>query len=110
MERAVESAGVDPDVILIDGVFPLKRYRASKAVVKGDRKCFFMACASIIAKVTRDRIMTEYARSFPEYLFEKNKGYPTPEHKRAIEQHGICPIHRKTFRGVAEHVGGLFHG
>lgn len=106
MERAVQSAGVDPDIILVDGVFPLKKYRASRAIIKGDRKCFFMACASIIAKVTRDRLMTEYGKSFPEYLFEKNKGYPTEEHRRAIQQHGICPIHRKTFRGVAEFVNG----
>jgi ribonuclease HII len=106
MERAVENTAVHPDILLVDGVFPLKRYRTSKAVVKGDRKCFFMACASIIAKVTRDRLMTEYGKTFPEYLFEKNKGYPTPEHRRAIVQHGICPIHRKTFKGVAEYVSG----
>jgi ribonuclease HII len=110
MERAVRSAAVDPDIILIDGLFPLRKYRASRAIVKGDRKCFFMACASIIAKVTRDRLMTEYSKSFPEYLFEKNKGYPTEEHRRAIQRHGICPIHRKTFKGVVEHVSGLFHG
>lgn len=110
MERAVLDAAVSPDIILVDGAFPLRKYRTSKAVVKGDRKCFFMACASIIAKVTRDRIMTEYGKSFPGYLFEKNKGYPTPEHRKAIEEHGICPIHRKTFKGVAEHVNGLFHG
>jgi ribonuclease HII len=110
MERAVEDAAVTPDIILIDGLFPLKKYRASRAIVKGDRKCFFMACASIIAKVTRDRLMTEYSESFPEYSFDKNKGYPTPEHKKAIEQHGVSPIHRKTFKGVVEHINGLFHG
>lgn len=103
MERAVHDAAVDPDILLIDGIFPLKNYRASRAIVKGDRKCFFMACASIIAKVTRDRLMTEYGKSFPKYLFEKNKGYPTEEHRRAIQEHGICPIHRKTFKGVAEY-------
>lgn len=106
MERAVQNTGADPDIILVDGVFPLRKYRASKAIVKGDRKCFFMACASIIAKVTRDRLMTEYGKSFPEYLFEKNKGYPTDEHRRAIRQYGICPIHRKTFKGVVEYVSG----
>lgn len=106
MERAVRNAAVNPDIILIDGIFPLKKHRTSRAIVKGDRKCFFMACASIIAKVTRDRLMTEYGRSFPQYLFEKNKGYPTEEHRRAIQEHGICPIHRKTFKGVVEHVNG----
>lgn len=106
MERAVRDAAVNPDIILIDGIFPLRKYRASRAIVKGDRKCFFMACASIIAKVTRDRLMTEYSKSFPEYLFEKNKGYPTEEHRKAIQEHGICPIHRKTFKGVEEYVGG----
>ncbi|HAR96337.1 MAG TPA: ribonuclease HII [Deltaproteobacteria bacterium] len=106
MERAVENTAANPDILLVDGVFPLKRYHASKAIVKGDRKCFFMACASIIAKVTRDRLMAEYGKTFPEYLFEKNKGYPTPEHRKAIGQYGICPIHRKTFKGVAEYVGG----
>jgi ribonuclease HII len=110
MERAVRNTTVDPDLILIDGLFPLDKHRASKAIVKGDRKCFFVACASIIAKVTRDRIMTEYSKSFPEYFFEKNKGYPTEYHRKAIEQHGVCPIHRKTFKGVVEYVSGLFHG
>ena len=64
-----------------------------------------MACASIVAKVTRDRLMTEYGKSFPEYRFEKNKGYPTEEHRKAIREHGVSPIHRKTFRGVSEFVG-----
>jgi ribonuclease HII len=71
-------------------------------LVKGDRKCFFIACASIVAKVVRDDIMERYDDLYPQYLFKKNKGYPTEEHREAIRTHGPSPIHRRTFRGVKE--------
>lgn len=102
MERAVQHAGLDLDVVVVDGLFSLKSVPHSKPVVKGDRKCFFVACASIVAKVVRDRLMNVYDAAYPQYLWKKNKGYPTEEHKLAIAAYGISPLHRKTFRGVKE--------
>ncbi len=67
-------------------------------VVKGDAKSFAIACASIIAKVMRDRIMEDYDKVYPEYGFAGHKGYPTEAHRQAIKAHGLSPIHRKTFR------------
>ncbi|MEN6615561.1 MAG: ribonuclease HII [Syntrophorhabdus sp.] len=103
MERALRAAGVDPDVLLVDGNRGLKNYPNARPIVRGDRKCFFMASASIVAKVTRDRAMDEYDRVYPPYNFRKNKGYPTPGHRAAIREFGITPIHRRTFRGVKEY-------
>jgi ribonuclease HII len=102
MERALKDSGIVPRLLLIDGRFGLQSYPSSKPVVKGDRKCFYIACASIIAKVTRDSIMDEYDLEYPHYNFRKNKGYPTKDHRLAIERYGISPIHRKTFKGVRE--------
>jgi ribonuclease HII len=104
MERAVEDSGVEPALLLIDGKFGLKTYPGCKPLVKGDVKCFYIACASIVAKVTRDRIMEAYDLEYPHYDFWKNKGYPTKDHRLAIERHGISPIHRKTFKGVKEYL------
>ena len=103
MERALEATGLNPDVILVDGKFGLRGYPKARPVVRGDRKCFYMACASIIAKVVRDRAMDDYDLLYPHYNFKKNKGYPTPEHKAAIREFGVTPIHRTTFRGVKEY-------
>jgi ribonuclease HII len=104
MERAFFNTGVDPDLLLIDGKFGIKGYPPGKPVVKGDRKCFFIASASIVAKVVRDDIMTKYDSLYPEYGFLQNKGYPTRDHKSAIARHGLSPIHRKTFKGVKEYL------
>ena len=101
MERAVKHRASSRDLLLVDGLFPLKGVR-SKPVVKGDRKCFYIACASIVAKVVRDRLMIVYDAAYPQYQWKKNKGYPTEEHKAAIEAYGLSPLHRKTFRGVKE--------
>jgi ribonuclease HII len=105
MERAVSNTALQPRLLLVDGLFPLKGMDHSKAVVKGDRKCFFIACASIVAKVVRDRLMAIYDASYPHYNWKNNKGYPTGEHKLAIERFGISPLHRRTFRGVKEYCG-----
>lgn len=105
MERAIADASALPDLILIDGKQRLESFPRCRSIIKGDRKCFFVASASIVAKVVRDRIMDEYHQRFPQYNFIKNKGYPTAEHRRAIERYGVCPIHRKTFRGVRENCG-----
>jgi len=102
MERAVRNVSLQPNLLVVDGLFPIPSVEQSKPIVKGDRKCFFIACASIVAKVARDRIMVAYDKTYPQYMWKKNKGYPTEEHKLAIATHGISPLHRRTFRGVRE--------
>jgi len=104
MERAIKAARTPMDLILVDGLFAVPSYPNCKTLVKGDRKCFFIACASIVAKVIRDDMMERYDDLYPQYLFRKNKGYPTDKHKEAIRIHGLSPIHRRTFRGVKEMV------
>ena len=90
-------------IILVDGKTPIKGLNLpQQAIIKGDRKVFAIACASIIAKVTRDRLMIRLAKRYPQYGLEKHKGYPTKLHKAMLAQHGICKIHRKSFRPVAE--------
>ena len=86
-----------PNLILIDGNKSFISDTKSTTVVKGDAKSFSIAAASIIAKVTRDRVMKEYAGKFPNYGWEHNKGYATKEHISAIKKHGATELHRKTF-------------
>ena len=74
------------------------------AIVKGDGKSYTIGAASILAKVTRDRIMRKYHERYPQYAFDQHKGYGTRLHRDLIREHGPCPIHRRTFRGVAEYV------
>ena len=105
MERAVRNTSVEPALLIVDGLFAIPHVAQSKPVVKGDRKCFFVACASIVAKVVRDRLMTVYDAKYPQYGWKRNKGYPTEEHRKAIEVYGITPLHRRTFRGVREYYG-----
>ena len=105
MERAVKKASPKPNLVLVDGLFPVNGVSQSRPLVKGDRKCFYVACASIVAKVVRDRLMRVYDAAYPHYLWKKNKGYPTEEHRRAIETYGLSPLHRRTFRGVREYCG-----
>lgn len=89
-------------IVLVDGKTEIKNLNLPQmAIVKGDRKVFAIACASIIAKVYRDRMMKNYGRKFPQYGFEKHMGYPTRFHKEELLQHGPCPIHRKSFAPVA---------
>lgn len=103
MDRAFIDTGIIPDVLLIDGRYGINSFPNGKAIVRGDRKCFYIACASIVAKVVRDTIMVMYDHLYPHYNFKRNKGYPTKDHKEAIRIYGITPIHRKTFRGIREH-------
>lgn len=83
--------------ILVDGDLPLKLQYPFSNIIKGDMKSRSIASASIVAKVRRDRIMCRYHRLFPYYNFFKHKGYPTREHKLAIQRFGLSPVHRKTF-------------
>ncbi|MBR2742967.1 MAG: ribonuclease HII [Clostridia bacterium] len=97
MARAVSALGVKPDFVLIDGNTSRFMDVPHRCIVKGDQKSASVAAASIIAKVTRDRLMAEYAEKYPEYGFEKHKGYPTREHIRLVRELGPCEIHRRTF-------------
>jgi ribonuclease HII len=97
MKDAVARLNVKPDLVLIDGNKSFVSEITTKPVVKGDAKSFSIAAASIIAKVTRDKIMLEAAEKHPEYLWHKNKGYPTKAHIQAVKNFGITPLHRKTF-------------
>jgi len=102
MRRAIETLGMTPQGFLVDGMDALICEAPCEAVIDGDAKSLAIAAASILAKVTRDAMMDEQARSYPLYGFEHNKGYATPEHFEALRVHGPCDIHRKTFRPVRE--------
>ena len=102
MIRAVEELGFDPAMVLVDGNRCPKWERSSLAIVAGDAKCRSIAAASIVAKVTRDRIMAEYAEVHPGYGWESNRGYPTPDHRRALKEFGPTPLHRRSFGLVRE--------
>ena len=102
MTRAVEALGFDPAMILVDGNRCPKWQRPSVAIVAGDAKSRSIAAASIVAKVTRDRIMADHAREHPGYGWETNKGYPTPEHCRALDALGPTPLHRRSFAPVRQ--------
>ncbi len=104
MVLAVESLPLSPDFILIDGNQTLHFPVPQKPIRKGDQICNSIAAASIVAKVTRDRMMFECHQKYPQYNFAKHKGYGTKEHRKAIETFGICELHRKTFRGVKEYL------
>jgi len=97
MTRAVESLNVEPAWTLVDGNACPRWQRPSKAIVDGDAKCRSIAAASIIAKVTRDRMMADYAAAHPGYGWEHNRGYPTPDHRRALRELGPTPLHRRSF-------------
>lgn len=97
MRRAVEGLSVKPDIALIDGNKTPGLNMEQRAIIKGDAKSANIAAASIIAKVSRDRYMLEMAEKYPQYQFEKHKGYGTKLHYEMLEKYGISPIHRKTF-------------
>lgn len=97
MRRAVAGFEIKPDIALVDGNKKPGLDIAEQTIVKGDSKSANIAAASIIAKVSRDRYMLEMAEKYPEYQFEKHKGYGTKLHYEMLEKYGISPIHRKTF-------------
>lgn len=96
MSECVENIAVKPEFVLIDAV-KLDIPIATKPIIKGDATSYCIAAASILAKVTRDRIMRKYDKMYPEYGFAKNKGYGTKQHIEAIKKYGLCEIHRRTF-------------
>jgi ribonuclease HII len=97
MSIAVSRLKVRPDLILIDGNKKFNSPVPAITIVKGDSKSFSIAAASIVAKVVRDRLMKRLNEYYPQYLWTKNKGYPTKDHIQAIRLYGICPLHRKSF-------------
>jgi ribonuclease HII len=102
MVMAVANLAPDPGFLLIDGKFGIDSPFPQQPIVKGDALSISIAAASIVAKVTRDRLMRRYHLDYPDFGFDHHKGYPTREHRKAIAEHGPCPIHRRTFRGVTE--------
>lgn len=102
MGRAVASVMPVPDCLLIDAVTLPGCRLPARSIIKGDALSLSIAAASIIAKVTRDRLMAEYHRIYPEYDFLAHKGYGTDEHRRRLLEHGPCAIHRRTFAPVAQ--------
>ena len=96
-QKLLQKQDAEIDFVLLDAVTLEKLTKPQHAVVKGDAKVLAIAAASIIAKVTRDRMMVEYSKEYPWYAFESNKGYGTAAHYAGIREHGTCPIHRLTF-------------
>ena len=105
MQLAVADLGGQVDYLLVDGIHSIPTSAPQSTIKKGDTISPSIGAASIIAKVTRDRIMIKYHGIYPQYNFAKNKGYGTKEHKSAIKEFGCCDIHRRTFRGVKEYLG-----
>ena len=103
MERAVGALNAVPALILVDGMHRLRLSIPSRAIKHGDARVAVIGAASIIAKVTRDRLMCDYDAHYPAYGFARHFGYPTEEHRARLQQFGPCPIHRRTFHGVREH-------
>ena len=102
MHRAVLDLSQQPEIILVDGTFTIPNLpQPQYAIVGGDNRCRAIMAASIVAKVTRDRIMNEYEKLYPKFSFSVHKGYPTAQHLKELEEHGPCDIHRKTFKPVA---------
>lgn len=97
MNRAIEGLSVCPTLALIDGNQSARIEHPCRCVIKGDAKCADIAAASILAKVTRDRHMIEASKRYPQYFFEKHKGYGTKLHYEALREHGSCEIHRISF-------------
>jgi len=102
MKLALQSLSLPPDCLFIDGLHTLDLPLKQQAIPKGDGRCLSIAAASIVAKVTRDRLMVDYHERYPQYNFAKHKGYGTREHLQALREHGCCPIHRQSFRPICQ--------
>lgn len=100
MQLAVGNLSLPPDFLLIDGIHSLRLPLPQQTIPKGDQRCLSIAAASIVAKVTRDRLMAAYHDQYPQYNFARHKGYGTQEHLQAIRKYGCCPLHRRSFRTI----------
>lgn len=98
LTMSLQELTVKPDLIIVDALNHIDTMGIPyESIIKGDAKCYSISAASIIAKVTRDRIMREWDKVYPEYGFERHKGYGTSAHIEAIREYGLCPIHRRSF-------------
>jgi len=106
MKKAIRQArgrlNYNIDYMLIDGNFGLDLKIPQKSIIAGDQKVVSIAAAGIIAKVSRDRIIKKMHKKYPQYMFDKHKGYPTKIHIKMLEKYGACPVHRKSFKPVSE--------
>ena len=100
MAMSVDNLNPQPDYLLIDGKFKIQSVLPQEPIVKGDSLSISIAAASIVAKVTRDRLMEIYHLYYPHFGFSQHKGYPTKIHKEAIREFGPCPIHRRSFKSI----------
>ncbi len=101
MATAIDQLDPQPDYLLVDGNQTVKRPIPQMTLTRGDSRSISIAAASIVAKVTRDRLMEDYHQLYPDYGFARHKGYPTQAHREAVRRLGCCPIHRRSFKGVA---------
>ena len=104
MKQAVETLKITPGLLLIDGNQKIDSTLNQWTIIQGDSRSLSIAAASVLAKVTRDRIMDDYHKLYPQYEFNRHKGYGTKLHRNLIQEHGPCPIHRITFKGVSEYI------
>lgn len=106
MKRAILELGIKSGHIVVDGKFPIPKMKGflQTTLIKGDSRAAPVSAASIVAKVARDKYMADLGEKFPQYGFDRHKGYSTADHKSTIAKFGPCPEHRKTFRGVAEYI------
>jgi len=104
MGRAIQALPSVPDYLLLDAIELPVIHLPQRAIIKGDALSVSIAAASVVAKVTRDRLMGEYHRQYPQYNFQAHKGYGTAEHLRMLAAHGPCAIHRRSFRPVGDAV------
>ncbi len=102
MQRAVLALSIQPAQVLVDGLFCPDTGIPSQAIVQGDSKVAAISAASILAKTARDALMLDLDRHYPEYGFAQHKGYPTAAHLAALRQHGVSPVHRRSFKPVAQ--------
>ncbi len=102
MRRAVLALQIQPHQVLVDGLYYPQTGIPSQAIVKGDSKVAAISAASILAKTARDELMLKLHEQYPQYGFDGHKGYPTPSHLAALREHGVCDVHRRSFRPVRE--------
>lgn len=100
--KAIDKIKINPDYLIFDGIKFFEPEHEHEFVIKGDDKIMSVAAASIIAKVIRDNLLNHYHKFYPEYMFNKHKGYGTQRHRDALDKHGLCEIHRVTYRPIEE--------
>ena len=108
MYAALAQLSMPAQALLIDALLLPRLPIPQRSIIKGDARCLSIAAASIVAKVTRDRLMAQFHEQYPCYGFNQNKGYGTPSHLAALREHGVTPLHRKSFAPVRELIFGLF--